>query len=212
MLASSDTALRHAPTLGGWECDAVTPCKAYASPLEAQRSVDVPFGPNLVHIIGNPEVERDGIVHCTCNRTYCATDADDVLGHDQHHAEFVRVTRNKGHVPSGYTLREELKNEGRELLRNAANDDDVRVASDMIVRAHYDRSFQRSIENGYGDLHPTLPEYARTIAEDGRLDPRVKAALLVTYRDASRAAGIIGDTIWDPPAHVRTWGANAETN
>jgi hypothetical protein len=163
-------------------------------------------------VIGSPVVDHNGIVHCTCNQTYCATDADDVRDHAQHHDEFVRVTRNKRHVPYGYMQREQLKNEGQELLRNATSDDDVRDASDMIVRAHYDRSFQRSIENGYGDPHPTLPEYARTIAEDGQLDPRVKAALLVTYRDAPRAAGIIKDTYWDPPEHVRTWDVNAETN
>jgi hypothetical protein len=163
-------------------------------------------------VIGNPMVDHNGIVDCTCNQTYCATDADDVRNHAQHHDEFVRVTRNKGHVPYGYMRREQLKNEGRELLRNATSGDDVRVASDMIVRAHYDRSFQRSIENGYGDLHPTLPEYARIIAEDGPLDPRVNAVLQETYRGASRTEGTIKDTYWDPPARVRTWGTNGETN
>lgn len=155
---------------------------------------------------------RNGVVSCTCNRTYCATDADDALDHARHHAEFSRVTRNKAHVPYGHAVREQLKDAGRKLLADATSDGDVSVAADMIIRAHFDRSFQRAIENGFGDLHPSLPSYARTIAEDRQLDPRVNDALLQTYRDAPRASGIIDSTIWDPPAYVHSWGTNAEMN
>ena len=38
-------------------------------------------------IIHNFHGARNGVVHCTCNRTYCATDADDALDHARHHAE-----------------------------------------------------------------------------------------------------------------------------
>jgi hypothetical protein len=166
-----------------------------------------------VHIISKLVVGRNGVVHCSdCNRSYCSTEEKDVLDHARHHAEFIRVTRNKRHVPCAGVLRDQLKDAGRELLDNAANDDDVRVAADMIVLGYYDRSFERSIDHGIGDLHPTLPEYARTVAEDGEFDPRVNAALLTTYPDAARASGTIDGTLWDPPAYVLAWAANSETN
>lgn len=143
--------------------------------------------------------ERNGVVYCGCNRVYCISDDDDVLEHARHHLEFARITKARAHVPYAYSIREGLKDGARELLRAARSEADIQTAAGMMIRAIFDRSFQLAIEHGVGDLHPTLPEYARTIAEDGQLDPRVNAALFATYHDAPRASGRIKSTLWEPP-------------
>lgn len=149
--------------------------------------------------ICNPAAARNQIVECGCNVTYTVGDDEDIQAHARHHAEFLRVTADKGHCPYGHRRREQLKETARALLRASLSPDDASVAAEMLVRAHYDRSLQRAIEHGNGAEHPSLASYAVAVAAAGQFERRVNAALLAQYAGAPTASGIISNTIWDPP-------------
>lgn len=151
-----------------------------------------------MYSICNPAAARNHIVECGCNVNYSVVDDDDIEAHARHHAEFVRATANKGHVPHGHRRREQLKETARALLLASLSPDDVAVAAEMLVRAHYDRSLQRAIEHGNGDEHPSLASYAVTVAAAGQFERRVNAALLAEYAGVPTAVGVISALLWDP--------------
>ena len=147
-----------------------------------------PFGPG-----------HDPVVNCTCNMTYTSNDREDVCDHARHHAEFERVTRLTGHVPLSYTKLEKLKDDARDLLREEPSDADVVMAAEMILRAYFDRSFQRAIECLVGDLHPSLPEFGKALALGQTLSPNLSRALLRAYGSALPPCGTIVDRRWEHP-------------
>jgi hypothetical protein len=166
----------------------------------------------LVNIFDNSALRSNIFVCSGCNRTCCPTDIEDLQDHARYHAEYERITRSKKHRPLTYAAREQLKVDARALLLVATSIESIRVAAKMLVLAHYDRSLERAIAHGMGDLHPSLPGYARTISEDGQFESRVNAALQAEYQSAPRASGTIESTLWDPPSYVHQWAMNPEVN
>ena len=149
---------------------------------------------------------RNGVIQCTCGWTYVPTDDDDSQNHGRHHAEFERVTKSRRHAPWSYTVRERMKDVGRVGLRVAVTDAEVFAAAELIVRAWFDRSFSLAIERGFGDRHPTVPEYAKWLADQEEMDPRMNEVILSIYRHVGRPPGTLGSSIWNPSEAQLTSG------
>lgn len=149
-------------------------------------------------IFDNSAGRRNGVIECGCGRTYTPHDDEDVREHAEYHAEFERVCRAKNYVPATYRAQERLKDAGREALRDAVTDGSVLAAVELLIRAWFDRSLTRAIEHGFGDLHPTLPEYSKMIAEAGQLDARARDVVASVYRHLPEPPGMVKSTRWDP--------------
>jgi hypothetical protein len=139
------------------------------------------------------------IVTCEyCHFTYDNQLKQDYLDHNKIHDEFDKVELERGCLPESHGEREKSKKFAYALMADGLTLEERVQGTLMLIKAHFDRSFEKAIYEGYWKEHPRLDGYVAMVEYGGDiLSGDVLEVLRAKY--GRRAGPIpIGETYWYP--------------
>lgn len=96
-----------------------------------------------------------------CSFSYDRTSRQDKRTHDQHHQQYLDACSFLDYTPMCGDEREQQKAHGYQLLHDQEH---ALHGALLVLQAHYDRSLEDAIVQGYWREHPSFSEYIRMLA------------------------------------------------
>jgi len=128
-------------------------------------------------------IENNGILSkCSyCHLLFCSLEKGNLKIHNARHLEYEKVENKLGFLPASYDVRESEKKKA--YIEMNENSFSMRKKGALrLIRAHFDRSLEAAIEDGYWKNHPTYEKYIAMIEySDGLIQSDVMRAIREEY-------------------------------
>lgn len=134
-----------------------------------------------------------------CRLTYDEGNAADRRRHTKRHKAFREAEFVLTRLPDSYKRREAEKKKAYDLLKRTHDPASQYTGALTLMRAHFDRSLEVSIEEGYWTTHPSFVEYIRMAEYDSVTIPNAVMAAIRAKFPADPGHIPYGHSYWYPP-------------
>lgn len=136
-----------------------------------------------------------------CRLPYIKESCSDRKNHENRHRIYEQAKRYLGALPEPYGLREKKKHFFSRIYNDRKYSQTKRVKAALIhIKAHFDRSLEAAINNGYYRQHPDFKTYIRMIHSETCGFPKdVQGYLIEAHQLGMHCSPIEeGYTYWSP--------------
>ena len=94
-----------------------------------------------------------------CDFTYCTDLQDDIDWHEERHLMYEKAVRVLGYKPECRLEREDSKEKAYDGMRREVDLTEQIESALKLFRAHFDRSLETAINDGYWKEHPSFEQF-----------------------------------------------------